>query len=275
MSDIERNLSFSIVTVVYNGEKEIERTIESCLSQDYKNMEYIIIDGASKDRTKEIVNKYHDRISIFISEPDNGIYDAMNKAIKLSKCEWMIFMNCGDTFYNNQVLTDVAAALIKNSGKPDIIYGNTLFRYKSFFLKSIPLPISRMEKEMVFCHQSSFVRSEIAKENMFDLQFKFAADYIMMQRLFFQNREFFYLDMYISVFNQIDGSSIKNFTKSARERYSVHNNSKTLQNKIKLELYIIRMAIGLTVKSVIPEALSEKIFVRKYSDRIVEYKKND
>ena len=86
----------SIITVVYNGVLKLEATILSVINQDFNNFEYIIIDGGSTDGTLEIIKKYQDKITLWVSEPDNGIYDAMNKGIKYSKGEYICFINSGD-----------------------------------------------------------------------------------------------------------------------------------------------------------------------------------
>ena len=91
-----KNPLVSIITVVYNAEEFLEETILSVLNQDYKNIEYIIIDGGSTDLTLDIIKKYHEKIDIFVSEDDKGIFDAMNKGIGLANGEWLNFLNAGD-----------------------------------------------------------------------------------------------------------------------------------------------------------------------------------
>lgn len=92
------NLKISIITVVYNGISEIEKTIQSVLNQTYPNIEYIIIDGGSTDGTIDIIKKYQGQLAYWVSEPDEGIYYAMNKGIQKATGEWIHFRNCGDYF---------------------------------------------------------------------------------------------------------------------------------------------------------------------------------
>ena len=113
----------TIITVCYNAISTIEDTIKSVLSQTYENLEYIIIDGGSIDGTIDIIKKYEKQISYWQSEPDKGVYDAMNKGIKLSTGEWINFMNAGDSFYNTEVLQSLN--LYFSDSQTDIIYGDT------------------------------------------------------------------------------------------------------------------------------------------------------
>ncbi|MBQ4405981.1 MAG: glycosyltransferase [Bacteroidales bacterium] len=99
-----QNKKITIVTVCYNAASEIEKTIQSVVNQTYPEIEYIIVDGQSTDGTMDIVSKYRDKIAIVVSEPDRGIYDAMNKGIKIATGEWINFMNAGDVFCDNNVL---------------------------------------------------------------------------------------------------------------------------------------------------------------------------
>ena len=112
----------TIVTVVFNGEQYIEETILSVINQKYKNIEYIIIDGGSNDNTINIIKKYEDLIDYWMSMDDDGIYDAMNKALKIAKGKWINFMNCGDSFCNNEVIENIE---FSNYSKYVMIYGNT------------------------------------------------------------------------------------------------------------------------------------------------------
>lgn len=115
---------FSVITVTYNAEKVLEDTIQSVISQTYHHVEYIIVDGASKDGTMAIVDQYRDRINQVISEPDKGLYDAMNKGIALATGDYLCFLNAGDSFHEDDTLQKMVHSININE-LPDVLYGQT------------------------------------------------------------------------------------------------------------------------------------------------------
>lgn len=123
----------SVVTVCYNAINDIEKTILSVINQTYSNIEYIIIDGGSTDGTMDIVNKYKDKIDVIVSEPDKGIYDAMNKGIDRATGDWINFMNAGDCFFNNVALENVFPRNYE-SVNFDILYG---YQVHSFHMENL------------------------------------------------------------------------------------------------------------------------------------------
>lgn len=190
---------FSIVTVSYNAEKLVESTVRSIISQTFRDYEFIVIDGGSTDNTLSILEMYKDRIDILISETDKGIYDAMNKAINLASGKYINFMNCGDSFADESVLCNIALN-VHNS--PDVIYGKTILNTsvgKYMSTPSVKIGDSIL-KNMPFCHQSSFVRLELAKKHPFDLQYKVSADYNMFLQLFNEGCIFYYVDFPVSIY---------------------------------------------------------------------------
>lgn len=198
----EKKVLISIITVVFNGEKYLEETIQSVINQTYENIEYIIIDGGSMDGTVDVIKKYEDKIDYWISEKDNGIYDAMNKGILAASGAWINFMNAGDSFYNNEVLENV---FFKNDLENiDLLYGNYAVKDENnLILIHVDVKDYSDKRNIPFCHQSLFVKSSLLKTNLFDLQFKIAADYDQYLRLKFKDVKILHLPLVISIY--LDG----------------------------------------------------------------------
>jgi len=168
----------SLITIVYNDVGGIEKTILSIINQTYREVEYIIIDGGSTDGTIDIINKYMERITRWLSEPDNGLYDAMNKGLSLASGDYVWFINSGDQVY----ATDTIDKMVRSSDiPPDIYYGGTIIidaegnEIGDRRLKP-PRQLSwkSFKKGMLVCHQSVVVRRSIAPE--YDLKYRIAAD---------------------------------------------------------------------------------------------------
>ena len=164
----------SIITVVYNGEKFLEKTIQSVINQTYKNIEYIIIDGGSTDATVDIIKKYEEYISYWVSEKDAGIYDAMNKGIQIAKGEWLNFMNAGDSFYDDGIVSFVANI---TNDSTTLIYGlDQLIDGKHKKIRNMR-PLKTAYIGMPFSHQSMFVRKRFHEKNLYNLKYKICSDY--------------------------------------------------------------------------------------------------
>ena len=176
------NPKITVVTVCYNAAKTLEKTIQSVINQTYNNIEYIIIDGASTDGTLDIIKKYDGRISYWKSEPDKGIYDAMNKGIEAATGEWINFMNSGDAFTDENVI----AKIFDRKEFDDcigFIFGQTMT--KKGLVKDVPFYLSKKKFKVIgICHQSTFVRTTLAKQYPFDLSFKIAADYKQLKTIY-------------------------------------------------------------------------------------------
>lgn len=197
-----RENKISIVTVCYNAESVIEETIISVLSQSYSNMEYIIIDGLSQDNTMEIINKYQNQIDICINEPDNGIYDAMNKAIKLATGEWCLFMNAGDIFFNKDVLKTMMNDSDVTS-EYDIIYGDTIEIIRGKRMRIKP----HGNEIMPFFHQAVLTKTTLLKKYGFDVSYKICADFDFYHRISKINVKKKYCNTPICIFDSTGVSS--------------------------------------------------------------------
>jgi glycosyltransferase involved in cell wall biosynthesis len=183
-------MKISIITVTYNSAKTIEDTIRSVLSQVYSDIEYIIIDGKSTDATLEIVNAYHGNISLVISEPDQGIYDAMNKGIKAATGHVIGFLNSDDVFENENVLSVIAEHFNKDKsigmvyGDLKYVLNDDLSKVKRHW-KSLPYYNKFFDDGHVPPHPSLYIKKAVyEKVGFFDINFKLAADYEFMLRLF-------------------------------------------------------------------------------------------
>ena len=216
--------TFSVITVCYNAEATIEDTIQSVISQTYHHVEYIIIDGASKDHTMDIVNRYRDRIAIVVSEPDKGIYDAMNKGISLATGDYLCFLNAGDSFHEDDTL-QLAAHSIREALLPDVIYGETaLVDHEGHFLRmrrlSAPdtLTWKSFRMGMLVCHQAFFAKRELAEP--YDLRYHFSADFdwcikVMKKSKLLHNTHLTLID-YLS-----EGLTTRNHKASLLERFRI------------------------------------------------------
>jgi len=174
-------MKISIITVCFNAKDTIEDTFLSVFNQSYEHIELIVIDGVSTDGTIDIINKYKDKISHFVSEPDEGIYDAMNKGIELATGDFIIFMNANDTFYDQKVLEKVANALLENPevkflfGDVDCVSIDTNYSEIQTYEKI------KNKFELLFnniCHQSIFYHKSLFEEcGLFSLEYKICSDW--------------------------------------------------------------------------------------------------
>ncbi len=167
----------SVITIVYNNVKDIERTMLSVLNQTYPNIEYILIDGASSDGTKDIIYKYKSRLTQFISEPDKGIYDAMNKGLSLATGDYVLFMNSGDEIYAPVTVAEV----FDTAAAADIYYGETeMFneQWESLGQRRHHSPENfdwqSFKYGMSISHQAIYVKRSLAEP--FNLEYKYSSD---------------------------------------------------------------------------------------------------
>jgi len=221
-------MKISIITVAFNSEKYIQTAIESVLNQDYNNVEYIIIDGNSTDRTLSIINEYKDKINILVSEPDKGIYDAMNKGLKLASGDVIATLNSDDMYIDNTILSKVAASFAQNNC--DIIYGNLYYVKSNDTEKIVRKWITKPFKKNAFKkgwhppHPTFFVRKNIyLKYGYFNLGFKLAADFELMLR-FLENHaaSSFYMNIPM-VKMRLGGATNKNLKNIINQNFECYN----------------------------------------------------
>lgn len=216
---------FSIITVTYNAAAVIEDTLQSVITQTYKNIEYIIVDGASTDRTMEIVSRYREHIHTVVSEPDRGLYDAMNKGIRLATGDYVCFLNAGDELHEDDTLQLIVHSLTGLPGLPDVIYGRTaIVDREGHFLRMRRLePPENLtwrsfRQGMLVCHQAFFARRDHAVP--YDLRYRFSADFdwcirVMKQSQTLHNTRLTLID-YLN-----EGMTTRNHRASLAERFRI------------------------------------------------------
>lgn len=197
----------SVIIAVRNGELTLEKALLSVFDQDYDEKEVIIIDGASTDGTISIIDKYRDKICYSVSEPDKGIYDAMNKGIKASHGDWIYFLGCDDMLYDKFVLSRLFGNDLHGI---DVVYGNVRF------LQSGEIYGSEYNYDKLCitspCHQAVFYRRYLFdKFGYFDIKYRTASDYMLHVKTFCGGAVWKYFDHIVAVYNET-GTSSKSYT---------------------------------------------------------------
>lgn len=215
---------FSIITVTYNAGAVLEDTIQSVITQTYRNVEYIIVDGGSKDHTLDIINRYREHIHTLVSEPDKGLYDAMNKGIRLATGDYLCFLNAGDELHEDDTL-QLMVHSITGTELPDVLYGETaIVDEEGHFLRmrrlSAPenLNWKSFKDGMLVCHQAFFPRRELTEP--YDLRYRFSADFdwcirIMKKSHTLHNTHLTLID-YLN-----EGMTTRNHRASLHERFRI------------------------------------------------------
>tara|TARA_B110000858_G_scaffold74026_1_gene85997 strand:- start:2893 stop:3639 length:747 start_codon:yes stop_codon:yes gene_type:complete len=207
-------MKVSIITVSYNAEKTIENTINSVLKQSYNNIEYIIIDGNSKDSTMKIVNRYKGSITKIVSENDKGIYDAMNKGIKISSGDIIGILNADDVYFNDNVI-EKKISVFKNNKKINGCYSNLIYisKYNKKIVRnwiSEKFLYKKIKYGWTIPHPTLFLRKQVYKDyGLYDLNFGNAADYEFILKIILDKEiDIEYIDFF-SVKMLTGGSSNK------------------------------------------------------------------
>ena len=214
----------TIITVCRNHAKELERTIRSVESQTWQEKEYLVIDGASTDDSLDVIKAHEASITRWVSEPDQGIYDAMNKGVKMAQGEWVIFMNAGDTFAGDDTLQRVFG----NPLDADVIYGDVI---KGELVKKAEAP--RNAHRMFYCHQSAFVRTSCLREFPFDIRHRMSADFKQVKQLYLSGKTFLQLDFPVANFDT-QGVSNKNRSAGLYDNIQVIRETDSLWEQMKL-----------------------------------------
>lgn len=222
---MNHNPKFSIITVTYNAAAVVEPTLRSIISQSYNNYEFILVDGGSSDDTVSKVRESGVKASHIVSERDKGLYDAMNKGIKLATGDYLCFLNAGDSFHTPDVLEKMVEAIDGEALLPDVLYGETaVVDDKRQFVRMRRLKApeqlhwTSFKQGMLVCHQAFFARRDIAPE--YNLYYRYSADVDWCIRVMKRAKKM--LNVKITIIDYLqDGLSIQNHRASLMERFNI------------------------------------------------------
>ena len=233
----------TVITVCYNCISTIERTLQNVLKQTYPNVEYIVIDGNSNDGTREVVMRYAQRLAYWVSEPDRGIYDAMNKGIKKATGEWIIFRNAGDYFFSPTTIADVFAWYHDN-GESLIVGGMRCFGKEGYRDAYYHTTSTDVWQQAHLPHPATFIRSTVQKAHLYDTHYRIASDYRLFQCLVLEHAMMAYYDGLVTLFDDEMGISSTRLALSWKEVWLIRKElgaPRCVVNKTRRKYWRIRM----------------------------------
>ena len=254
-------ISITVITCTYNASPTVERTLQSVLAQNYRHVEHLILDGLSKDGTSEKVAKYIDvsektdngHSVRFISEKDYGLYDAMNKGLRLASGDYLVYLNAGDVFPDENTLARVAASVEEGETLPGVLYGDTdIVDEQGRFLRhrrlSPPANLSWKDfrKGMLVCHQAFYALTPLARAIPYNIDYRYSADVDWCIRVMKQSSDEQRPLRYIGavVANYLEGGmSVQNHRASLKERFLVMAKHYGLLQTIMWHLWFVVRAI--------------------------------
>lgn len=211
----------SVITIVYNNVKDIERTMLSVLNQSYPNIEYVVVDGASNDGTLEVIKKYENRIAKLISEKDNGIYDAMNKGLELATGDYVLFMNSGDEIYELETVEKIFAT----APNADIYYGETEMydeNWQNLGRRRHQAPEhftwESFKYGMSISHQAIYIKRSLTEP--YNLQYRYSADIDWIIKIAKKASSIVNTHLYVAKY-LVGGMSKKKHRESLKERFQI------------------------------------------------------
>jgi glycosyltransferase involved in cell wall biosynthesis len=251
-------MKISIITISYNSEKTIARTIESVINQNYDNLEYIIIDGGSRDKTVEIINRYRDKLSYFVSEPDQGISDAFNKGLRVASGDVIGIIN-SDDWYENGTFKLVNEMFSQN--KEIAVLVGALRYWDDKENNFIVYPDKNYEKCINYRmprlnHPTVFMKTEVYHSiGLFDLKYRYAMDYDLFVRVFKNGKKIVFVDQVLSNMSLL-GASDRNAIKAYLETFHI------APNKLKAFIFFIYSAIKYYIRLFLIFLVLDKLLLK-------------
>lgn len=212
-------MKLSIITVNLNNKVGLQKTIDSVISQTFKDFEWIVIDGGSTDGSKELIEKYSDYITYWVSEPDKGIYNAMNKGIRVAKGEYLLFLNSGDELYDVGVLSNI----FSNDWNVDILTGQVERKDNHKLLRKYDKSVFMQLYSDTINHQGSFIKRTLFKDRLYDESLKIVSDWkFWIESVILGNASIIIIDTIISK-QDMGGISSHRIDVLRKERLTLHN----------------------------------------------------
>lgn len=261
-------IRFAIITVTFNAADCLEKTVQSVLSQTYDNIDYLIIDGGSKDGTQAIIEKYADCLAYWVSEPDRGIYDGMNKGIayvqKLKEQDgidrYVLMLNADDSFFESDTLQKMAAFLDSQKEKPEVVCGSWMIHPEHGAYLQHPGDLKQLSRHYVICHQATFVLGSVLAKHPFDLKYRLAGDFHQLSGLYLAGCRFL-LCPEIVVCDMIlnEGATERNWRRSVHEGFDVVREHGAYHFGEETWLVVRKRAVRL-IKQCLPRRVSDAFF---------------
>ena len=246
----------TIITVSYNAVNTIEETILSVINQTYPNIEYIIIDGGSTDGTVDIIKKYSNYISYWVSESDKGIYDAMNKGAFKATGKFIQFLNAGDWLYDNNVLTNIFNN--KNYENVDVIYGDMIIRRLDGKFYASAQDLSLFKNDFPLFHPSTFVSKSTFLKYKFDISYRISADFKILRDIYYANGIFKYLPFAFTNFDGIYGISSSGYAFDIfKERGRITGENNSVKWKVSCLSFLIRLKFKAIIKFILSHTVPQ------------------
>lgn len=251
----------SVVTVVFNGEKHLTQAIESVLRQPYDNIEYIVIDGGSRDNTLNILKRYEGEIDYWVSEPDEGIYDAMNKGVLLATGDIIGLLN-SDDWYSPTALYEVEKAYRELSNRSSVLLGNWKVIFEDIG-KTLRVTPSLKFHKLRICHQALFIPKRVYMEiGLYNTRYKLSADLDMAVRLYVNGYEYVHIDKFLVNF-RTTGASGRNYRETGKEQAKIIRENLAFPNYLNFLLLRLKFETLSCLASIF-----QRVFGKKFADRL-------
>lgn len=250
----------TIITVCFNARASVRATIDNILRQTWKHFEYLIVDGGSTDGTQELLRQSAPLFAQagipfrYRSEPDRGIYDAMNKGTRMADGTWLLFLNAGDLLADELVLEHI----FSEPSKARIIYGDTRCIYQGKSRLYPALPLEHLNFEMAFCHQSALIRRELLLKHPYDTSYRVCADHHFFLSMYLSGIPFEYRQLPIAVY-EIAGYSDRNKFPAHREQHRMQKEAGIFHFSLSWLLRECRFYLKQGIKAVFGQKLIDKV----------------